>query len=1237
MHLRPYVLLALFAAACQAEPQPAPVAAPVEVRAPAPAAETLFDGATLANWDGDPRFWRVENGCIVGESTTTNPCNATTYLLWRGGALEDFELELDFRLTGGNSGVQFRSEDRGGWQVAGFQADLEDGPNWSGCLYEQDGAGVVATRGEEVLLDGNGARKERFGDAAKLLELVKPREWNRYRISARGERVELSINGTLFTSVVDLRPERRLAGLLALQLHQGPPMKAEYRNFELRRLPKADARAVVAPAPKPAVASDGAHRISPNFQGTKPNWIWSSADSPDWDTIVLARNFQLATPPVRTLLRGSADNHVRVFLNGQLALTNDDWAQALEVDVSKLVKDGDNELIALAWNEGGIAAAWFELVAERDGARPLRVLSDGSWTAQRLSVNTDRATWTPATLDRARFSPAHVVGGFGMAPWGSLAFAAPAAVADERALPAEDLVLLPGFRAELLYSVPKAQQGSWVSLCEDPAGRFYTSDQYGGLFRISVGATAAETKVEPVPIELGSAHGLCWAFDSLYAVVSESSGRDNGLYRVRDTDGDDVLDNVQLLRKFEGGGEHGPHAVVLSPDGTGLWIVGGNHTPLPEPIDVYLRPKNWAEDILLPRIEDPNGHAVGIRAPGGWIVVTDSEAKRWTLFCAGFRNAYDIAFNTDGELFTFDSDMEWDIGTPWYQPTRIFHCVSGADYGWRGGPGKMPPDYPDTWPSVVDIGMSSPTGVTFGTGAKFPQKYQRAMFALDWAYGKVYAVHMEPKGSTYTGSFEEFASGRPFPVTDIVIGKDGAMYITTGGRRTQSGLYRITWAGAPEAVDSVAAGRSQQAMPDFELRHACEDAYAGSSGNDFESTEAAEVLSGYLSSGRGFTARAARLALQNFDPKHWYDGAVIGNTQALIALLNTHPQEYGGAVVDALEASFQSPGELKLVEKLRVTALALCRAPQTKDALVARVRPLLEKLYPYGSARIDRELLQVLVALDSPRALVPALDVLESNAPQEERIWAAYCLRVAGAGWTPELRERQFRGLASLLEVAKGGHSLRKYIEEIRRQSAEFLDDDTHALVAPFLEAPKPVVAAAAAKVEPMKFVRNWTRDDLAGFVKEPLVARNFERGRELFTRARCAECHRMAGEGGGTGPDLTGAGSRFSRSDWLDNLLEPSKVISDQYQDTEVLTTDGELYVGRIERDDATGITLRRLPPQEDTIDLAREQIERRRLYPYSRMPAGLLDVLSEDDVRDLAAYVLSGANAASPEFSKP
>ncbi|MBM3992360.1 MAG: DUF1080 domain-containing protein, partial [Planctomycetes bacterium] len=790
------------------------------LEAAAASAGELFDGLTLASWEGDARYWRVEQGCIVGESKASNPCEESTYLTWRGGEVANFALSFEYRIVGGNSGVQFRSEDRGGARVAGFQADIEDGPSWTGCLYEQDGAGVVATRGEDVTLDGSRARKTRFADAGELLALIRAQDWNRYVIRARGEHVELEVNGHVTSKVTDLRPARRLRGLLALQLHAGPTMRVEYRNLQLERWPDSE------PAPVVAATAEATNERAwaPRFDGARPQWLWAAADSPDGDSIALARKFEVSGEPLRALLRGSADNRARVFLGEELVLAHDEWTQAVEVDVTEHVKRGENTLVALCGNDGGPAGAWFELWIERQDAKPMRLQSDGSWLAQRLPEGTDAQSWKPAQLAWQRMSPPHVIGAFGIPPWGALDWDLPPREAqpqDERALAAEELTLLPGFRAELLYSVPKAQQGSWVALCEDPAGRFYASDQYGGLFRIEVGASAADTRVEPVPIELGSAHGLCWAFDSLYVVVSNGGEGKNGLYRVRDTDGDDVLDHAQLLRKFGDGGEHGPHAVVLGPDGADLWIVGGNHTPLPEPIDHFARPRNWAEDLLEPRIEDPNGHAVGMRAPAGWIVRTDPRGQRWELWACGLRNAYDIAFDREGELFTFDSDMEWDMGAPWYRPTRVFHVVRGADFGWRGGPGKMPPYYPDTLPSVVDIGPSSPTGIVFGHGAKFPPRYERALYALDWAYGTIYAVHLDAQGSSYGGSFEKFATGKPFPVTDAVIGRDGALYVTTGGRRTQSGFYRIAAVGslregASEADAAAAAQRA--ALPARELR-----------------------------------------------------------------------------------------------------------------------------------------------------------------------------------------------------------------------------------------------------------------------------------------------------------------------------------------------------------------------------------------------------------------------------------
>jgi hypothetical protein len=298
------------------------------------------------------------------------------------------------------------------------------------------------------------------------------------------------------------------------------------------------------------------------------------------------------------------------------------------------------------------------------------------------------------------------------------------------------------------------------------------SDQSGPLFRVTPPTAKSPVKVEQVDLEIGSSQGMLWAFDSLYVVVnSKGTTRESGLYRLRDTNDDDKLDSIKLLKSFKdrsnegaGHGEHGPHAVVLGPDKKSLYIVAGNFTNAPEPLADTSPAKNWAEDQLLPRMADGKGHDPNINAPASWVCRTDKDGKTWELFAMGMRNAYDIAFNRDGELFTYDSDMEWDIGSPWYRPTRLNHLVSASDSGWRHGSGKFPVYYPDTLPSLLDVGVGSPTGVTFGVSAKFPAKYQHAYFAADWAYGKIFAVHMEPHGATYRATHETFIVGKPFAV-----------------------------------------------------------------------------------------------------------------------------------------------------------------------------------------------------------------------------------------------------------------------------------------------------------------------------------------------------------------------------------------------------------------------------------------------------------------------------------------
>ena len=290
------------------------------------------------------------------------------------------------------------------------------------------------------------------------------------------------------------------------------------------------------------------------------------------------------------------------------------------------------------------------------------------------------------------------------------------------------LKTVPGFRIEKLYTVPKKDPGSWVSLAVDGKRRLITSDQYGSLYRVTppaIGGKPSDIQVQKLKVKMGSAHGLLVAYDSLYVVVGESRSNP-GVYRLRDTDGDDEYDSIKVIRKLKGRGEHGPHSIIKGPDGK-IYFCAGNHTDLPY-VPRSVVPRNWKEDYLLGRQWDARGHARGTRAPGGWICRMDPDGKKMELVSIGYRNQFDIAFNTEGELFTYDADMEWDIGAPWYRPTRICHVTSGSEWGWRSGTGKWPVYFPDTLPPVVDIGPGSPTGIVFGTSAKFPAQYQKALF-----------------------------------------------------------------------------------------------------------------------------------------------------------------------------------------------------------------------------------------------------------------------------------------------------------------------------------------------------------------------------------------------------------------------------------------------------------------------------------------------------------------------------
>lgn len=213
-----------------------------------PGFRPIFDGQTLTGWKGEEKFWRVEDGAIVGESTAENPLDHNTFLLWEQGEVDDFELRLQFRLTSdnvdsANSGIQFRSQIEPDGHVVGYQADIDLAGKWIGAIYDEKGRGLLAGRGETVMIAPPGVRSKQAEDADALLRHIRKEDWNDYTITAQGERLILAINGHVTASVTDRQiGQRDLIGVLALQLHSGPAQKIEFRNIRLKRLPLADGR-----------------------------------------------------------------------------------------------------------------------------------------------------------------------------------------------------------------------------------------------------------------------------------------------------------------------------------------------------------------------------------------------------------------------------------------------------------------------------------------------------------------------------------------------------------------------------------------------------------------------------------------------------------------------------------------------------------------------------------------------------------------------------------------------------------------------------------------------------------------------------------------------------------------------------------------------------------------------------------------------------------------------------------
>ena len=959
-----------------------------------------------------------------------------------------------------------------------------------------------------------------------------------------------------------------------------------------------------------------------NAQEAIPQWIWGTQERESGE-VRIERRFEIEKSPVKATLRVTADDFFVLVVNGKFLMFSENWRNLRNIDLIDLVRRGENRIEIKAKNRSDAAGVlgWLSIDFE-DGSQQ-RIVTDKSWQTRPGGENNDD------TAMRA----VDVIGPLGIEPWGN-----PWTGDTE-----QHVKVAAGFQVEKLYDVP-ANEGSWVCLCNDGRGGVYVSDEKEqGIFHVRFDGQRVTTS--KLPVELSGAQGMVVRDGKLYANISGV-----GLHVLTDSDADGIVDTTESLGGSNGRGEHGIHGLIRGEEPGQITMIAGNGS---KPVD-FSRHRNpvTVEDEVVPRIWAPS--MIGRKswvAPGGWVASYDPAAGEFDQFATGLRNAYDLARNQHGELFTYDSDEEWDLGMPWYRPTRIYHIVSGGEYGWRSGSDKWPAYYEDVLPPLLDVGPGSPVGMLSGRGAQFPERYRNAIFALDWTYGTMRALFLEPDGATYKAKWEEFVSGTPLPLTDAIIADDGSMLFITGGRKTPSALYRVTFTG--EAADETKVAPKPDSIPRPMVTRRSLEAYHGR-----VDESAVSIAWPYLNSDDRFLRFAARVAVESQPLESWLKQlqqsdapqTIITGVVALARVGSKNNGSLAQRKLDQLE-----PGNLsddQVLGYLRAQALVWSRLalPEDSDQHADRLLSIAERNHPLIRVEVtrlmcqlnnDRVLPNVFQWLaEKPKRTLPvwgADDLLArnqsnsyggtfarylSNRPPEHQIQLATFVTLLADRWTTEQATRFFEWSVAASRY-QGGAAYLDYLETIRRRAVEIggakvgdISED-HPISTNNL---RPITV-----VPPKGPGRKWTTEEALTAIADIGGKVERETGRNLFHATTCVKCHQFDGEGGAIGPDLSNVRGKFNRRSMLESIIEPSKAISDQYGTSQVLLDSGLLLTGIVvEGEDGTVNVFdgtKRQTVQQDEI----EEIVPSRT---SMMPNGLADSLNANELAALVDYLLQSSD---------
>lgn len=532
-------------------------------------------------------------------------------------------------------------------------------------------------------------------------------------------------------------------------------------------------------------------------------WIWTPEHprgaAPAGDCF-FRKTFQVTAVEQATITITSDDRY-ELWINGRRLGAGQSIRQMENYDISRLLTIGKNVISVRVTNVAeGPAALTARVLVKPVGGNWLSFSTDNTWRTALDAV----PQWQSLGFNDARWAPAQEFGTLGeTAPWDHRE-----EVAQEETSENERFRVASEFAVQELLG--NEETGSLVAMAINEFGHIIAAQEGGPLLLIyDTDRDDKVDKVRPYCDLVKNIQGILPLNGDVYVTGEGAQGA--GIYRLRDEDRNGSLEKADRLVPFKGpSGEHAAHSLALGPEGM-IYCVLGNHTQYDGKYAPSSPYQHYYEgDLVTPRMEDPGGHAAGVKAPGGAIVRTDLEGKRVEIVAGGLRNAYDLVFHIDGSLLVHDSDMESDVGASWYRPTSLYEIVEGGEYGWRSGWAQWPSYYADRLPTLLETGRGSPTGAVCYDHYAFPQRYHGCLFLADWSEGRILSVKLQPSGAGHQAQAEVFLQGQPLNVTDLAVSKDGSLYFCTGGRGTTGGIYRVQWKGTiPESVKDLGTGISR--------------------------------------------------------------------------------------------------------------------------------------------------------------------------------------------------------------------------------------------------------------------------------------------------------------------------------------------------------------------------------------------------------------------------------------------